>query len=215
MDPATAAHITNLLDRLSVGTIVQAPVAAGFFECPSCHTIHPLTVAHTPAAAAVTAAAAAVPVAAAAVPAAADVAPAAPAAVPNAPAAAVPAAADVAPAAPAAVPNAPAAAVPAAADVAPAAPAAAVPAAAVPNAAAAAVPQPAPEHPPAGSNPNGPWYAVVTGRQVGLFQDWRRVVAPLVLGVPHWDSQRFSTYAQARRHYNDMLAAGLVHIHHE
>lgn len=43
----------------------------------------------------------------------------------------------------------------------------------------------------------------------------RRVVAPLVLGVPHWDSQRFSTYAQARRHYNDVLAAGLVHVHHE
>lgn len=132
MDPATAAHITNLLQRLSVGTNVQAPgtfvsmapnfclpvftVAAGFFECPSCHTIHPLTVAHTPAAAAVPAAAA-----------------------------------DVAPAAAAAVPPA---------------------AAAVPNAAAAAVPLPAPEHPPAGSNPHSPWYAVITGRQVGLFQDW-------------------------------------------
>ncbi|KAF9501462.1 hypothetical protein BDN71DRAFT_1426578 [Pleurotus eryngii] len=108
MDPATAAHITNLLHCLSVGTNVQAPVAAGFFECPSCHTIHPLTVAHTPAATA--------------------------------------------------VPTAAAAAAPAAA-------------AAVPNVVVVAVPHPAPEHPPAGSNPNGPWYAVVTGRQVGLFQD--------------------------------------------
>ncbi|KAF4597825.1 hypothetical protein EYR38_006216 [Pleurotus pulmonarius] len=55
------------------------------------------------------------------------------------------------------------------------------------------------------------WYAVVIGRQVGVFQDWDNVVDDLVRGVPGGRCKSFATFADAQAYYNARL--DIVRIH--
>ncbi|KAF4578377.1 hypothetical protein EYR36_000184 [Pleurotus pulmonarius] len=71
---------------------------------------------------------------------------------------------------------------------------------------------------PAGSSGSGAigkrWYAISVGRQTGVFYGtWETEFKQLVSGVPHGFARRFSNEADARAHFDAMVAAGRSWVH--
>ncbi|KAG9223438.1 hypothetical protein PLEOSDRAFT_154731 [Pleurotus ostreatus PC15] len=55
------------------------------------------------------------------------------------------------------------------------------------------------------------WYAVVVGRQVGVFQDWQHIVEPLTINVPGWMCKGFSSFADAEAHLLANMHIARIH----
>ncbi|KAG9226706.1 hypothetical protein CCMSSC00406_0006069 [Pleurotus cornucopiae] len=55
------------------------------------------------------------------------------------------------------------------------------------------------------------WYAVVIGRQVGVFQHWHNNVEPLVTNVPGWLCRGFSSFANAENYLLERMHIARIH----